>query len=116
MKEIILGFSFIFSILLYLGIALFLRKTIKPSFVFKTDIGSILYIVSFLIYLSSLYISKFGTYQKKVISLALAEVPAIIALIYFFLTGDINILIKISIISILVILYITFLKGEGVEN
>ncbi len=116
MRDIVFGFSFIFSVCIYLAIAIFLKDTIKPSFVSKKDISNIIFILSFLIFLLSLYFAKFKTFQKKIFAFTLAEIPVIFSLGYFFLTGYKDLLIKLSIVSILVMLYITFLKGEKIEN
>lgn len=116
MRDIIFGFSFIFSVFIYLAIAIFLKDTIKPFLVFKKDISNIIFILSFLIFLFSLYFAKFRTFQNKIIAFTLAEVPVILSLGYFFLTGYKDLLIKLSIVSVLVMLYITFLKGEKIES
>lgn len=116
MKEIVLSFSFIVSILIYIALALIFKNKLKPSFPFKTDISKFLYILFFFFYLLSLYISRFKTFQKKIIAFSIAEIPPILSFAYFFLTGNVDLLIKVSIISIIIIIYITFLKGENIEN
>lgn len=116
MREMILGFSFIFSTLIYLVVAFFIKDIIKPSFHFQKDISLIFYVISFIIFMIALYFAKFRTFQNKIIALTISEIPAILGFAYFIFSGNINLLFRIVIISVLVMLYIILTRREKVEN
>lgn len=116
MREFIIGFSFIFSVLVYLILAFFLKDSVKPVFPFQKDISIYFYGISFVLFLIALSLARFKGFQGKVFSLVVAEIPPILGFAYFILSGNLNILIRISIISILVMLYIIFIKGEKIEG
>ncbi|MEJ5165916.1 MAG: hypothetical protein WHV67_02685 [Thermoanaerobaculia bacterium] len=116
MRDLIISFSFILSVLIYVILAFVLKNTIKPVFPFQKDISIYFYGISFVIFLFALYLAKLKSFQSRLISLVICEIPPIFGFAYFIISGNLNILVRISIISILVMLYIIFLKGEKVEG
>lgn len=116
MKELIFGFSFIFSVLIYVVLAFILKDIIKPSFHFQKDITLLFYGISFIIFVIALYFAKLKTFQKKIIALTISEIPAILGFVYFIFSGNMDFLIKIVIISVIVMFYIIFMRREKVEN
>lgn len=116
MRDLILNFSFVISVLIYVILGFVLKNVIKPAFSIEKDITIYFYGISFVLFVLALYLTKLKSFQSKLISLAICEIPPIFSFGYFILTGNLNILIRISVISILVMLYIIFLKGEKVEN
>ncbi len=116
MRGKIVGIAFIFSIIMYIMVAYFLQGSIKPIIKINKDFRNYLYILSLLLFLFSLYFGKVKSFFPKIIAYAIAEVPVLLAFVFFILTKFIYPLYLISFIAILVMLVITFTKGDEVED
>lgn len=69
MTKRIIEFSFIFSVIIYLFLGNYLNKTIKLSYPLTKDISTYLYISSFIILFTSIFVSRLKFLQSMIIAL-----------------------------------------------
>lgn len=112
MKVKIIGISFIFSVFIYFVLAHFLNDKVRKTVEIPGNYFFYAYLFFILIYFISLYFGKFKEIQKRIFSFAMAEVPPIFSFALFLLTKDLKPLFYTSLISILILIYLTFLSGE----
>ncbi len=116
MKGKLWGIPFILSIFIYIIIAYFLQGNIRAVIKYNRDFKTYLYLLSLIPFLVSLYLAKKKNLSNKIIAYSIAEVPVLFAFVFFILTKFIYPLYIISFVAVLVILLITFTKGEEVES